>query len=150
METAAYVDAIVSHALSSGYFERVNKHEPKSAPPDGLTAAVWFNSIDPLRNNPSLIATSVRLAVTVRIYVGMIQEPQDGIDTQVMECVDKLMEAYSGDFTLDGMIREVDLLGQHGTPLSCLAGYLTIDHKMMRVVDIVVPLIISDAWSQLP
>lgn len=150
METAAFVDAVVSHALSTGYFERVNKHEPKSAPPDGLTAAVWFASIDPLRNNPSLYQTSVRLVITVRIYAGMIQEPQDGIDTQVMECVDTLMEAYTGDFTLDGLVREVDLLGQHGVPLSCLAGYLTVDKKMMRVVDINVPLIVSDAWSQIP
>jgi regulator of RNase E activity RraA len=67
-----------------------------------------------------------------------------------MECVDTLMEAYTGDFTLDGLVREVDLLGQHGVPLSCLAGYLTIDKKMMRVVDINVPLIVSDAWSQIP
>lgn len=148
METAAYVDAIVSHAMSTGYFSRVNKHEPKSAPPDGLTGAVWFNSIDPLRANSSLYQTSVRLAVTVRIYIGMIEEPQDGIDDQVMECVDTLMEAYTGDFTLDGLIREIDLLGQHGPPLSCLTGYLTIDKKMMRIADITVPLIINDAWVQ--
>lgn len=150
METAAYVDAVVSHAMTTGYFSRVNKHEPKSAPPDGLTAAVWFNSIEPLRSNPSLYQTSVRLAVTVRIYVGMIEEPQDGIDDQVMECVDKLMEAYSGDFTLDGLVRQIDLLGEFGVPMNAQAGYLTIDKKMMRVVDINVPMIINDAYTQDP
>jgi len=150
METSAYVDAVVSHALSTGFFERMNKHEPKTAPPDGLTGAVWFASIEPVRSNPSLISTSVRLVVTVRIYCGMIQEPQDGIDEQVMTAVDALMNAYTGDFTLDGLIREIDLLGQHGAPLSALAGYLMIDKKMMRVVDIQVPMIISDAWMQVP
>lgn len=148
METAAYIDALVSHAMTTGLFDRVNTHEPKSAPGNGLTAAVWFQTIEPAPGG--LASTSVRLTMLLRIYSSMLAEPQDYIDPQIVDAVDQLMNAYTGDFTLDGMIRNVDLLGAGGTPLRAQAGYLTIDSKMMRIVDITLPLVINDAWEQQP
>ena len=32
------LNAIVSHALTTGYFDQVNQHEPKNRPGAGLTA----------------------------------------------------------------------------------------------------------------
>jgi hypothetical protein len=84
----------------------------------------------------------------VRLYTSMLAEPQDYIDPNLVKALDALMNAYSGDFTLDGLIRNVDLLGQTGTPLQAEAGYINIDGKMMRVVTITLPMIINDAWEQ--
>jgi hypothetical protein len=152
MESQAYIDALCSHAMTIGYFDRVNAYEPKSAPGKGLTAAVWFTSVRPLPagRGSGLASTTVRLEMTLRIYTSMLQEPQDYIDPAMMEAVDKLLNAYSGDFTLDGMIRNIDLLGAYGIPLGATSGYQRIDSKMMRIVDITIPLIINDAWEQTP
>lgn len=148
MEVRAYTDALVSHALTTGRFMRVNEHEPKSAPADGLTAAIWFRTLRPDPGRSGLASTSVWLTFTLRIYLSMLTEPQDEIDPSILEAVDDLLALYSGDFTLDGMIREVDLQGLSGTGLSVESGYLDIDRKMHRIVDITIPLGINDAWTQ--
>lgn len=150
MESQDYIDALCSHAMTIGYFDQVNAYEPKSAPGKGLTAAVWFTSLLPIPRASGLDATTVRMVMTLRIYTSMLQEPQDYIDPAVMEASDKLLNAYSGDFTLDGMIRNIDLLGAYGIPLGATSGYQRIDSKMMRIVDITIPLIINDAWEQTP
>lgn len=146
VETLAIVEAVVSHAAASGRFERVNQHEPKNAPGHGLTAAVWVQRLGPLALRSGLAATSALLLVNVRVYTNMIAEPQDAIDPNLTAAVDALMAAYSADFTLDGLVAEVDLLGQYGTPLAAEAGYL----ELFRVMTLTVPLVINDVWEQAP
>lgn len=142
-------DALVSHAQTMGLFETVNRHEFKNAPPaGGLNANVWFQALTPFRGGSVLNATAARLEFRFRIYGQMLQEPQDNIDTGMVRALDLLLAAYSADFTLDGLVREVDLLGESGVPLGAQSGYLQIGNQMMRVIDITIPLIISDAWSQ--
>ena len=148
METQAYTDALVSHAMTPGLFSKVNQHEPKSAPDNGLTAAIWFRTLRPDQQNSGLDATSVWLVMMLRIYLPMLTQPQDMIDERILRAVDVLLGLYSGDFTLDGMIREVDLLGASGLGLSAESGYLDIDKAKMRVVDITIPLGINNAWTQ--
>ena len=150
LETLAILEAVESHAAALGRFERVNRHEPKNAPGTGLTAAIWVQSIAPAALASGLAVTAALLVVNVRIYTNMLAEPQDAIDPSMVAAVDSLMTAYSGDFTLDGLVRNVDLLGQHGTPLSAQAGYLEQDKKMFRVVTLTVPLVVNDVWSQTP
>jgi hypothetical protein len=144
--TSAIVAAVISHASSAGRFERVMTHEPKSAPGNGLSLAVWAQSLRPITSG--LDSTSVRLELSVRMYTNMLREPQDTIDTVLLDAADVLMAAYTGDFTLDGLVREVDLLGEHGDPLSADAGYLEQDNKLYRVIVITLPLIVNDLWEQ--
>lgn len=146
----AILAAVESHALATGRFDRVNRHEPKSAPGNGLSAAIWVQSLRPVAAASGLNSTSARLELSERVYMGMLAEPQDDIDTRVLEAVDVLMTAYSGDFELGGLVRNVDLLGEHGDPLSADAGYLEQDKKIYRVMVITLPLIISDLWGQAP
>jgi hypothetical protein len=140
-------DAMQSHALAAGLFERVNLHEPKNAPGRGLSAALWVDFIGPGFGS-GLAATTVRIAFNLRIYTDMIAEPQDAIDPEILSATATLMEDYSGDFTLGGTIQTVDLLGQSGIPLQAQAGYINQDGKMMRVMTITVPVLISDVWTQ--
>jgi hypothetical protein len=142
-----YIDATRSHALASGWFDAVNGHEPKSAPHNGITGAVWVDQIDPVKTS-GLASTSVRLTLNVRIYTNMLTEPQDAIDPNVVGATDALMGAYSADFTLGGLARHVDLLGIHGVALAGRAGYLNQDNRLFRVMTITLPVIVNDVWDQ--
>lgn len=148
LNTTAALDSIASHALALGIFEQVNLHEPKNSPGSGLTAAVWVQDIGPVPASSGLGSTSARVEYTVRLYTNMLAEPQDMIDPQMTGAVDTLFAAYTGDLDLGASVRCVDLLGQAGIPLSARAGYLNVEGKMFRIMDITLPLIINDAWSQ--
>lgn len=148
LDVRTILAAVESHALASGYFQTVNGHEPKSAPQNGLTCAVWVEMIGPARGASGTAASTARLALFVRLYTPMVQEPEDAIDPALMDALDALMAAYSGDFTLDGLIRNVDLLGTYGDPLGARAGYLTTSGAEFRVMTINLPLIVNDLWEQ--
>lgn len=141
------LDQIVSHALTLGVFESVNKHEPKSAPSNGVTGAVWLQSLQPIRGS-GLDSTSARLELRFRIYQNMISEPQDYIDEQMLTAIDKLMDAYSSAFTLSGEARNIELIGTYGTGLGGQAGYVNQDGRLYRIFDLTVPIIINDVWNQ--
>lgn len=151
IDTQGLLDELVSHAQASGHFERVNQHEVTSAPGNGLTAAVWLDRAEPVPAASGLVSTSARLAFFLRIFQSTLSDPQDAIDPTVMAAVDDLMISYSGDFTLAGQVRDIDLLGEHGIPLSMQAGYVPMDDgKLYRVATITIPLILNDTWVQAP
>jgi hypothetical protein len=141
-------NGMVSHALALGWFERVNAHEPKSAPGYGLTAAFWSQQIDPLDIASGLNSTTVRVLYRARLYQNALSEPADALDPNLIKAIDALFTAYSGDFTLGGLIRNIDLLGAHGIALKGEAGYITVNQTMSRIYDLTIPLICNDLWTQ--
>ena len=148
VDVDSILDGVVSHALACGWFERVNQHEPKTAPGHGLTVAVWVGPIGPVPRRSGLNSTTARVEFTERIYSNMLQEPQDMIDPNVIKATDVLCTAYSGDFTLGGSVAEVDLLGAYGTPMRAQSGYATSGGTMCRCMDSTLPLIVNDLWTQ--
>jgi hypothetical protein len=149
IEIDALTDALVSHALTLGEFDRVNAHEPKAAPGNGITMAVWVDRIEPVRSS-GLNSTTVRLTFNARLYTSMLTDPQDAIDPALVTALSGFLTLVSSDFTLDGLVRSVDLLGAYGTPLSAEAGYVEQDKRLYRVFTVVVPLIINDSFDQAP
>lgn len=148
MDIRGMLDAITSHASSLGLFERVNTHEPKNAPGNGLTCAVWMESIGPLKSS-GLPATTGLVTFNVRVYASMLSEPQDAIDPNITEAVDLLLDTYSGDFDLgDNQVRNIDLLGAYGRGLSARAAYIPIDNKLYRCMTIELPVVVNDIWAQ--
>lgn len=148
LDIVGITDAVVSHAMASGRFETVNGHEPMNAPSTGgLTAAVWADRVTPVRSS-GLDVLSVLLVFNVRLYTSAMQEPADAIDPDMLAAVDDLCAAYSGDFTLGGLVRQVDLLGIHGQPLDVRAGYLQQDGVLYRVMTIALPVIVNDLWEE--
>lgn len=146
------LDAVIGHALASGYFQVVAGHEPKFRNPavDGVTCAVWVQRVTAIGATSGLASTSVRVELTVRIYTGMLTEPGDDIDPRVIDALDGLMAAYTGDFTLGGLVQEIDLHGAYGAPLTATAGYVAQAAQFFRVVDIALPLVVDDLWAQHP
>lgn len=141
-------DSIVSTCLTLGVFESVNQHEPKTAPQAGTYAAVWVDSITPVARASGLNATSGVVVFNVRCYSSMLQQPLDAIDPGLTTAAMTVMDAFSGDFTFGGTVRDVDLLGMYGQPMGGRAGYINIDGKMFRVFTITIPVIINDLWTQ--
>lgn len=142
------LDGITSHALATGLFDQVAGHEPKNPPGNGLTYAAWVQAIRPVPAASGLAISSGRLEFNARLYSRYVQQPEDAIDPNLVAATDTLMTAYSGDFELGGNVRNIDLLGQTGTPLSAQAGYLTQGNATFRVITIVLPVIVNDLWSQ--
>jgi hypothetical protein len=141
-------DRVQSHAMTLGLFDTVNTHEPKSAPGNGLWCAIWVQEISPMGAVSGLAATSGRVTLNVRVGKSFISSPEDGIDPDILTAVSTLMGDYSGAFTLGGTVRNIDLLGQSGQALSAQAGYLTIDTKLFRVMEITLPILVNDLWQQ--
>lgn len=140
--------AVQSHAMAVGWYDRVNGHEPKNAPGNGLTAGTWLDDIGPVPAGCGLSTTTGRVLFKVRTYTPMLAEDPDCIDPNVMRAVSALIGAYTGDFTLGGLARNIDLLGQAGDPMRGKAGYLTQDGKPFRIFDLNVPIIVNDLWEQ--
>lgn len=148
MDILGIYDKVQSHAMRLGVFERFATHEPKNAPGQGLTWAMWLQAITPAPRVSGLSSSAMRLEFVIRLYRNMTAEPQDQIDPDMLTALDALGTAYSGDFTLEGVVFVVDLLGSAGPPLSARAGYLNQDSKLYRVFDITLPLVVDAVWDQ--
>lgn len=146
------LNPLKDHAMRLGVFDQVNGHEPPRAPGNGLILAIWADAWQPVRQS-GLNSVSIRISFHERIYTNMDAQPADEIDPNVLTATSLLMSAYCGNFQLgdDGDdIREIDVFGAAGQPLSAQAGYLTQDGRIFRVMTIAVPVLINDAWTEAP
>lgn len=150
IDTQACIDALKSHALSLGHFSSVNSVDVGSTPPSAdLTAVVYPNRIRALPSASGLNSTSVAIDFMMRLIRGMNVDPLGSIDVEMITATDALMNSYSGNFTLGGLIAYVDLLGQHGESLNADSGFIKLDSdQTFRIVDITIPCIINDVWNQ--
>ncbi|NUO43731.1 MAG: hypothetical protein HOV82_17045 [Streptomyces sp.] len=148
LDFRAIRDQLVSHAMSLGVFNQVLDHEPVSAPGSGLTYAVFGGGIAPSPQNSGLSSTSARLVFSGRIYLPADTEPMGDVDVEVMNAVDLLFGAYSGDFDLGGSVRNLDLLGADGQALTADLRYLQLDSTTYRTANLNLPMIVNDVWTQ--
>lgn len=144
------LDAITSHAAQLGPFEQITTHEPKTAPTQGLTGAVWVQELDLIARMSGLASSAVRVGFILRLYDNMIREPQDSIDPGMVKVVNLLWLAYNGDFNLGGVVMGIDLLGEYGNGLMMRSGYIKQDGKLLRAMTIYLPVIVADAYDQAP
>lgn len=147
-------DQLVSHALASGYFTSVNEHEAVSPPPRGPSASVWLQNVAPIPERSGQTSTSLRIEMNVRLHLpmpnGKSADGLDAVDTELLTVGDALMSAYTADYELGGLAAEVDLLGQYGSPMGAVAGYLTQGDVLFRILLITVPIVLNDVWVQAP
>lgn len=151
LDLLTYRDVVVSHAMAAGLFGQVLAHEPVSAPPSGLTAAVWVSRVGPVPAGSGVAAGTGRLELMARLFLPADTEPMDGVDTTLTSAADALLTALFGDFTLGGTVRNVDALGAHGTPLQAVFGYTSFaGGTTYRVATLTIPLIVNDLWTEAP
>lgn len=142
---------VMSHAMGTGLFQNFAGHEPKNAPGvAGVYGMTSLAGITPVQGASGLNSVSIKVTLTVRIFISGFYEPADDMEPLLCDVVDKLCELFAGDFQLGGLIRNVDLLGEFGEPMSVTTGWLTQDSKVFRIADILLPLIINDVWTETP
>jgi hypothetical protein len=150
VDSAGIYAALSSHGLASGLFERVNGHEPKNSPGNGLSLAIWTSRILPAVESSGLNSVTGRLVFNNQAMYSKTAEPADGMERLLLSAVDALIRTYSGDFELGGLVRNVDILGQHGEALGARFGYVTIDSKLYRHGTITLSLVVNDLWAEAP
>lgn len=142
------LDHIVSHAQSTGYFDRVNQHEPKNPPGNGITCSVWLDQIRPVKSG--LDSISLGVVFTVRLYSNLLADPLDDQDPNLSNAAAGLWSNLASDFTFDDTTRCVDIFGMEGDALQLDSGYVTQDQKTYRVYTIKVPVIVNDVYELTP
>lgn len=144
---ATILQPLVDGMLQLGLFDRVQTHEPKSAPGNGLTVAVWVDRITPVLSS-GLAATSILHVVQVRVYGPFSAEPADLIDPRMSDAAAAIVEMIHGDLDFGDRVRDVDVFGANGVRLEAQAGYIEQDSRLYRVYTISVPVVVNDVWSQ--
>lgn len=144
----ALMEAVTDQAKQLGKFDRVQGHEPKSAPNTGLSCAFAIALIRPEKRLSGLAETGGVVELSARIYLGGAYKPEDGTDLRVLSAVCALIGAYSDGFTFGGTVFAVDLEGMFGTALSARMGWLDQDGKQFRVADLTIPVAIDNLWPQ--
>lgn len=150
LDTGAVLTQFQGHATGLGIFEQVLLHEPKSAPSNGFTLAIWVDRVRPYPLGSGLASVTMTLVTNFRLYVPFIVQPEDAIDTMLYRLADQLLEGLAGGFELGGSVRNVDLFGESGFPFEGVYGYLTQDGTVFRVLELSVPVIVNDAYTEAP
>lgn len=146
---AAIVAAVISPAQTLGVFDKVNGHEPKSAPASGVVCSYFLDFFGPMPSRSGLDRSSMMLVYQARIQTSMLAEPVDEIDPALLKATSALLLKYHGDFDLGVGDLELDLLGmfwQGG--IAARAGYVTQGSTQYRAMIMSIPIIINDAYLQ--
>lgn len=145
-----YTAALRTHAAASGYFEATSGHAVVSAHGTGLAWWCMLDGIVPYAAGSGL--ATVTACVTYKVMVTLnstTAEPQDDVDPSVANATAALFALYIGDFTLGGLVRNVDIFGAAGKRLQADAGWMTLgDGARYRAMIITLPLIINDLWTE--
>jgi hypothetical protein len=144
------VDAVASYAGQTGEFERVATHEPKSRPGNGLTCSMWYEEIAPLAAASGLSSVTGLITITLRPQMPFLAQPADQTDPLIMRAVAALITQFAGGFTMTGVVRNVDLLGNHSQGLRAKTGYVNQDGTVYRVTDVSLPLVVNDLFQEAP
>lgn len=143
------LNSLISFTKRLGIFQAVQGHEPKNAPRNGLTAALWLQAMVPAIGQSGLESTSMRVSWYLRIYQNFLSQPADSIDPKVMKACASVMEALTANFDLDlPAVRAIDLLGMTGPPMGAEAGYIEINREIFRCMTLSIPIIVDDAFLQ--
>jgi hypothetical protein len=141
-QARALFTAIQSMAQELGIFEGVDLHDPWSPPGSRLFCSINLGTIRPVLSS-GLAAVSGQVALIIRIWSSAIQKPLDNIDPEVLAATCSLMGALAGGFTLGGTVRDVDVMAMSAQP-----AYVDFEGKPFRVVEISLPIVINDMFSE--
>lgn len=143
--SSAIFAALESHAQKLGIFARINTHEPENAPGNRLSCSIILGGIAAEPAASGLGMVSGRVTFVVHLWSSMMTRPLDGVDPAVLGAVGVLLNEYSGAFSLGGAggTRNIDLMR-----LNAQAGYLLQEGKEFRTVQITVPIIVNDLWTE--
>jgi hypothetical protein len=128
---------VQSHIAETGYFPRVQIGEPKAMPVNSvLTCALFLRDFRTV--SLSLAGAVYELSLWARIYVPMLQEPQERIEFALANGFLAIMRSLGADVTFGGTVRNFDPGGAYGSSADERAGYVDVGGVMCRVGDIAI------------
>lgn len=141
-QATALFTAIQSYAEELGIFTNVDLHEPWNAPGNRLFCSINLGTVRPVMSS-GLAAVSLQVVLVVRVWSSALQKPLDGIDPEILSAACSLMGAFSGGFTLGGTVRDVELLAMSAQP-----AYVDFEGKPFRVIEVTVPIVVNDTFTE--
>ena len=142
-QAKALFEAIRSYAQELGIFQAAETHDPWNAPGNRLFCSITLGPVRPVAVASGLAAVSGQVTLLVRVWSGAEQKPLDNIDPEVLSAVCSLMGAFAGGFTLAGTVRNIDLFAMSAQP-----AYVDFEGKPFRTVEISLPILIDDLFSE--
>jgi len=139
--TALYA-SLKSAALELGLFQAVDTHEPLNAPGNRLFCSIVLGPMSPVTSS-GLAAVSGRITFAFHLWSSAMQKPYDNIDPEILAATASLMGQLSGEFTLAGTVRNIDLFSMSAQP-----GWVDFEGKQFRVVTLTVPVVINDMFAE--
>lgn len=139
------LDRIVTYLQGDGGVRLAQTGEPKSPP---VTSNSLFASVIMRSTSVVLVTLNGTIeshTIQIRLYRDMLAEPQKSIEVDLATAAQRIQADLAGEYDLGGGIRNVDVGGEHGQALRTDWGYVTIDQRMYRIVDITVALIVDDS-----
>ena len=136
------LNALNSHLRATGIVKHSQIGEYKSVPnTQELFAALWMTSS---RVAMTTLADTIEVhGVTVRLYWGAFEQPIEDIEFKVAQAVSDIVNEWASDYTLGGTVRNIDIGGELGTPLSMTWGYADVSGLIYRIVDMEISLIVD-------
>jgi hypothetical protein len=113
LDYASFQENLISHAKTTGLFDKVAGHEMKNGPGQGVHCEIFTDTIDPARSG--LAATSIRLGIKVRVRTDMLGDPQDGIDPRIVRAAGEFMASVTADFEVEGPLGSLISLARTGS-----------------------------------
>lgn len=142
-QAQALFNSVQSAMQSLALFQDVDTHEPENAPGVRLYGSL---TLGPMRAEPAksgLNSVSGSITLIIRVWSHAMQRPLDKIDPEVLATMAALMNVLSGEFTLGGTVRNVDLFSLVATP-----AWAEFQGAQYRVMEMPVPIIINDMFTE--
>lgn len=139
--STALFSALTSALKQLAVFQDVGVGEPVSPPGIRLYCSLMLG---PFRAAPSgLNTTSGQVTFTIRIWSKAQQRPLEKIDPELLAAAAAVMGKLSGEFTLAGLVRSIDLMTMTAVP-----GWIEFEGESYRVCEVNVPVVINDMFAQ--
>ena len=135
-------EAIRSYAEQLAIFQATATHDPWNAPGNRLFCSITLGPVRPVTSS-GLASVSGQVTLLVRVWAGAEQKPTDNIDPEVLAATCALMGAFAGGFTLGGTVRDIDLMAMSAQP-----AYVDFEGKPFRTMEIQLPIVINDMFSE--
>jgi hypothetical protein len=144
---------LVTHAQELGIFEVVYQGEPKMAPTNGLTIALYVGGtgdqgFSVVARRSGLATVAKRIVITARIHLPMLHEPTSEIESTILGAAEQYIDSLIGDYMLGSTVDFLDIFGAYGAAVSGLPGYITIDSKIFRVMSITIPVVLESEVTE--
>ncbi len=134
---------VQSIAQQLGLFQAVDKHEPENAPGTRLYCSIVLGPMRAVAAASGLASVSGEITLIIRVWSWAMQRPLDDVDPEVLAAMAALINGLAGEFTLGGTVRNVDLFSLTASP-----AWAEFDGKQFRVMELPVPIVINDMFSE--